>query len=81
MININLKQYLAEVNDYFSPKVIAEVNDAYIKVAKIKGEKVPWHNHETEDELFYIIEGSLLLEIEKQENITMNEGDIYDGLV
>ncbi len=57
MKNISLKNYLTEVNNYFSPKVIEEVNDVFIKVAKIKGEKIPWHNHEDEDELFYIVEG------------------------
>ena len=35
-----------------------------MKIAKIKGQEVPWHNHENEDELFYIIEGELLMEIE-----------------
>ena len=74
---MNLKEYLKNVNNYFSPKVIGEVNDVYIKVAKIKGEKVPWHNHENEDELFYIIEGSLLFEIEGEDSFTMNTGDIY----
>jgi quercetin dioxygenase-like cupin family protein len=77
MSNINVKHHLSEVNEYFSPKVIGEVNDAYIKVAKIKGEEIPWHNHENEDELFYIVEGTLLLEIENQENIMMNKGDLY----
>lgn len=77
MSSINVKHYLSEVNNYFSPKVIGEVNDAYIKVAKIKGEKIPWHNHENEDELFYIVEGTLLLEIENQDSITMNKGDLY----
>jgi quercetin dioxygenase-like cupin family protein len=74
---MNLKEYFKDVKDYFSPKVIGEVNDVYIKVAKIKGEKVPWHNHENEDELFYIIEGSLLFEIEGEPNFTMNAGDIF----
>ncbi|MHA1910941.1 MAG: cupin domain-containing protein [Candidatus Kariarchaeaceae archaeon] len=77
MSKINLKQNLSEVNNYFSPKVIAEVNNVFIKVAKIKGEKVPWHNHENDDELFYVVEGTLLLEIENQENIILNKGDLY----
>lgn len=77
MSDINLKHHLSEVNEYFSPKIIGEVNDVFIKVAKIKGEKVPWHNHENDDELFYVVEGSLLMEIENQESITMNKGDIY----
>ena len=77
MSNISLEHYLAKVGDYFSPKVIDEVNDVYIKVAKIKGEKVPWHNHENDDELFYVVKGSLLLEIENQDEITMNPGDLF----
>jgi quercetin dioxygenase-like cupin family protein len=74
---LNLKDYLLDVQDYFSPKIIGEVNDAYVKVAKIKGDEIPWHNHENEDELFYIIEGSLLFEIENEESFTMNKGDIF----
>ena len=75
MANINTS--FAEMNDYFSPRIIGEVNDTYIKIAKIKGDKVPWHNHQNEDEMFYIIEGNLLFEIENQPNFTMNQGDFY----
>lgn len=74
---MNLKSEFATVNDYFSPKVINEVNDQYVKVAKIKGQKVPWHNHENEDELFYIVEGNLLMEIEDQPHFTMAKGDLF----
>ena len=49
---MNLKERLLEIKDYFSPIIIEEVNDAYIKLVKIKGNKIPWHNHENEDELF-----------------------------
>lgn len=62
---------------YFSPRVIGEVNDVYVKVAKIKGEDIPWHNHADEDELFYIIDGSLLFELEGEEPFTMETGDLY----
>ena len=74
---MNLKEKLKEINDYFSPKIIGELNDVYIKLAKIKGDKVPWHKHKDEDELFYIIEGNLLFEIEGQDSFIMNEGDIF----
>jgi len=74
---MNLKNKLKSVENYFSPKVIEEVNDVYIKVAKIKGDKVPWHTHENEDELFYIIEGSLLFEIEGKDSFTMKKGDLF----
>ncbi len=74
---INLKEKFNDINQYFSPKVIGEVNDVYIKLALIKGDKVPWHNHKNEDELFLIIEGSLLFEVEGQENFRMEEGDLF----
>ena len=60
----HIPQLLAEIDSYFSPKIIGEVNDVYIKLAKIKGDEIPWHNHENEDELFYILEGELLFEEE-----------------
>lgn len=72
----NLTEELQKVTDYFSPKIIGEVNDQYVKIAKIKGEDIPWHNHANEDELFYIIKGSLLMEIENEPNQTMNAGDL-----
>jgi len=74
---MNLKEQLIDVKDYFTPKIITEVNDQYVKIAKIKGQEVPWHNHENEDELFYIIEGELLMEIENETNRTMKTGDMF----
>jgi len=74
---MNLKEKLSEITEYFSPKIIGEVNDVFIKLVKIKGNKVPWHNHKNEDELFQILSGSLLFEIENRESFTMNKGDIF----
>lgn len=74
---MNLNEAFLGLKNYYSPKIIGEVNDQYIKVVKIKGQEVPWHNHEMEDELFYIVEGSLLMEIENQENLVMQKGDFY----
>ena len=73
----NIKEQLKHIQDYFSPKIITEVNDQYVKIAKIKGQEVPWHNHENEDELFYILEGTLLMEIENETNRTMKPGDMF----
>lgn len=73
----NIKEQLKHIQDYFSPKIITEVNDQYVKIAKIKGQEVPWHNHENEDELFYILEGTLLMEIENKTNRTMKTGDMF----
>ncbi|MGB5659880.1 MAG: cupin domain-containing protein, partial [Thermoanaerobaculia bacterium] len=74
---IKLQERARALTEYFSPRVIGEVNDVYVKVAKIKGEEIPWHNHSGEDELFYILYGSLLFEIEGEEPFTMETGDLY----
>jgi len=74
---MNLKSHFEDIEEYFSPKIIGEVNDVYVKVAIAKGDDIPWHKHENEDELFYIVDGSLLFEIENEEAFTMNKGDLY----
>ena len=74
---MNLEKELLSVDKYFSPRIIGEVNDQYIKVAKIKGQDVPWHNHENEDELFYVVKGALLMEIENQPDQVMRKGDLF----
>ena len=74
---INVLVALKNIENHFSPKIIGEVNDVYIKIVKILGEKVPWHNHKDEDELFYILEGSLEIVIENKPPFQMKKGDLY----
>jgi quercetin dioxygenase-like cupin family protein len=73
---MNLKDAFTSLANYFSPKIIGEVNDQYIKVVKIKGQEVPWHNHKNEDELFYVVKGTLLMEIENQPDQILKKGDL-----
>ena len=54
METVNLKEKLSRVHDYWSPRVVGELNDAYVKVVKLKGEFV-LHHHEAEDELFLVV--------------------------
>lgn len=76
MINPNrLKERFAELTDYWSPKVIGEINDQYMKIAKLKGDFV-WHDHQDEDELFYIVKGSLDIHL-RNEVVHLDEGDFY----
>ncbi len=74
---MNILEHLQKITDYFSPKVIGEVNDVYVKVAKIKGEDIPWHNHANEDEAFFILDGELLFEEEGKPSFIMKKGDFY----
>ena len=59
----------------WSPRIIGEVDDVYIKVAKVQG-TLAWHRHEDEDELFYVLNGHLRIELEN-ENIELSEGEMY----
>jgi len=53
----------AALTELWSPRVIGEVDDAYIKVAKVQG-SLAWHSHEAEDELFLVLQGRLRIEME-----------------
>ena len=71
---INFKEKFQKFSDYWSPKVIAELNDYQFKLVKIKGEFI-WHNHENTDEAFIVLEGKIFIEFEgKIEEI--NEGEM-----
>ena len=60
-------------DDYWSPKIIGELNDFYVKAVKFKGEFV-WHDHETEDEMFYVVKGRLLIKLRDGE-VTLGPGE------
>lgn len=70
---INLAQKFRLVDEYWSPRIAAELNDAYIKFAKLKGEFV-WHHHEDEDELFLVVQGVLHMQLRDRE-ILVREGE------
>ena len=72
---INLKEKLTMFNEHWTPKIIAELNGQYVKLAKVKGEMV-WHKHEEEDELFYIIKGTLTLHM-RNKTVQVKEGEIF----
>jgi mannose-6-phosphate isomerase-like protein (cupin superfamily) len=63
---INLLQVFQEINEYWSPKVVGCVNDQYVKIAKLKGQ-LAWHKHDLEDELFQVVKGQLLIQLEDDE--------------
>ena len=60
MEKVNLAEKFACFQDHWSPKIVGELNDSYVKLVKLKGEFV-WHHHEAEDELFLVGKGRLLL--------------------
>jgi mannose-6-phosphate isomerase-like protein (cupin superfamily) len=65
---INLAEKFALIDAFWSPRIVAELNGQHVKLVRLKGEFV-WHHHETEDELFLVIEGNLM--------IRLRDGDLH----
>ena len=59
---VKLREKLRRVQEYWSPKIVGELNETYVKVVKLRGEFV-WHHHEREDELFLVVEGRLRMQL------------------
>lgn len=72
---LNPTRLAARLNELWSPRVIAELDDYYVKVAKLHGE-LGWHAHQDEDELFQVLEGELLLQF-RDEQILLTAGELY----
>ena len=62
MDKVNLAQKLSLFTDHYSPKIVGEVNDAYVKLVKLKGDFM-WHHHDHEDELFLVVKGALRMRV------------------
>ncbi|WP_158907002.1 cupin domain-containing protein [Burkholderia sp. L27(2015)] len=73
---VELLEAFDTVHAHWSPKVVAQVNDQYVKIAKLFGQLV-WHNHEHEDELFYVVRGELRMEYEGGRTVNLREGSLH----
>jgi quercetin dioxygenase-like cupin family protein len=73
----NIEELFSEITRYFTPRIIGEVNDVFVKLAKVKGQDVPWHIHNGEDELFYVVKGNLTLQQKGLEDINLNQGELF----
>jgi len=72
---INLADKLSRFSETWSPKIIGELNNQHVKLAKFDGE-FTWHSHDNEDEMFYVIEGELELRF-RDGSVTLRDGDLY----
>ncbi len=73
---VSPKKIAAALTKHWSPRVIGEVDDAFVKVAKIHGD-LDWHRHQDEDELFLVLQGSMRLEFEHDAAVELREGELY----
>lgn len=70
---VSLKEKFGSFNNYWTPKIAGEINDAHIKLVKLKGE-FTWHHHEREDEMFLVVKGRLLMRL-RTGDIIVDEGE------
>src|SRR2546430_10943469 len=79
MRSVNLVEKFRQFDDHWSPKIVGELNDSYVKLVKVQGEFV-WHHHDVEDELFLVVKGRLLMQVretpESQRDIWVEEGEL-----
>lgn len=70
---VNLEEKFQQIPDFWHPRIAGELNDSFVKLARLKGEFV-WHHHEDEDELFYVVKGTLTI-CTRQRDLVVREGE------
>jgi len=75
MTKVNLAEKFSQFETYWDPKIVGELNNQYVKLAKFQGEFI-WHHHENEDELFLVVKGKLIIKL-RDGDVELNEGEFY----
>lgn len=70
---INIAKKFDLFTEHWSPKIAGELNDSYVKLAKVQGEFI-WHHHDNEDELFFVVKGMLTIKL-RERDLTIREGE------
>lgn len=76
MEKVNLDEKLRLFDDHWSPRIVAELNDSYVKLSKVKGEFV-WHRHPEEDEMFLVLRGRLTIRLRDGEDVHLAEREMF----
>ncbi len=70
---VNIKEKLATFSEHWDPRIAGILNGQMVKLAKIKGDFI-WHSHEQEDELFWVIKGTLHMDF-RDKTVSLHEGE------
>ena len=73
--SINLQEKLTKFSEHWSPKIIAQLNDYHLKLAKVEGEFV-WHDHPETDEVFIVVNGHLDI-LFRDGKVSLSEGEMF----
>ena len=72
---VSPQEIAAALTEHWSPRVVAALDDSYVKVAKVKG-SLTWHSHDNEDELFYVLSGFLRIEMQDR-TVELRKGEAF----
>jgi mannose-6-phosphate isomerase-like protein (cupin superfamily) len=75
MHTVNFAEKFATFKEYWTPKIIGELNGQYLKIAKFKGEFI-WHSHKNEDEFFQVVKGKIQIHL-RDKVVNISEGEFY----
>jgi len=70
---VNVAEKFKEIEDYWNPRIVGELNGQQVKLVRLKGEFV-WHHHENEDEMFLVVKGKFRIEFHDRQ-VWLNEGE------
>ena len=73
---VNIEECFEKFHDTFSPKIVGELNGQNVMLVRCEGDKIPWHTHDDEDEMFFVLDGSLEI-MERDGSVTVNAGEFY----
>ena len=77
MDKVNVAQKFSVFSDQYSPKIVGELNDFYVKLVKFQGPFV-WHHHDVEDELFFVVKGTMRMGVREngvEREIVVGQGE------
>ena len=73
--SINISEKFSKFEKQWTPHIIGELNNQYVKLCKLKDDFV-WHKHDDEDELFMVFKGTLLMDFRDGRTVEVGEGEI-----
>ena len=75
VVKLSLAEKIEEIDKPWSTVDVAIVNDQAVRLAMFQGE-YHWHKHTNEDELFFVYDGEIIIQLRGQPDVTLHEGEM-----
>lgn len=73
---VNVAACFEKFHDTFSPKIVGELNGQQVLLVHCEGDKVPWHTHDDEDEMFFVLDGTLVVHM-RESTVELRGGEFF----